>query len=342
MNILEITEDQTIWVENDGLVYHAEAHCADVRGNTHDATIVTEGKFPCGTCVDVDVIPTGAHSTRLGDNVDRPAATNGGDNGGGRRNPGPSPKQEAFIASLRSEVGEEIFEQVICIVTPDGRRLGKAEASEVIDRLLKARDAAKAESGAPTWSDKQDAFLRSLFNDRDHGNDFASFDDFIAAGTESGVITWNGKMASSLIDLWKQAPYKARKAAAAPANGVEVAGLDLSEVPNGMYAVPGGDTRLKVQVKAVTKGKWEGWIFVSDGAAYGEGQRYGSQKPGQAYQGKIEAALATIASDWGAAAAEYGRITSTCGFCSRPLETEESVAAGYGPTCAERHGLPWG
>jgi Family of unknown function (DUF6011) len=38
----------------------------------------------------------------------------------------------------------------------------------------------------------------------------------------------------------------------------------------------------------------------------------------------------------------YGLKTSTCCFCSRPLETSESVTMGYGPICAVKFGLPWG
>lgn len=119
-------------------------------------------------------------------------------------------------------------------------------------------------------------------------------------------------------------------------------GLDLSSVPSGTYAVPGGDTRLKVKIDNVAKGKWAGWIFVKDGAAYGEGKRYGNQKPGATYRGQIEAELRIIASDIGAAAAAYGHLTGKCTFCGLPLEDERSVSRGYGPTCATNHGLPWG
>jgi hypothetical protein len=114
----------------------------------------------------------------------------------------------------------------------------------------------------------------------------------------------------------------------------EANGLDLSNVPAGTYAVPGGDTRLKVKVDHGKAGtKWEGWTFVKDAAAYGQGQRYGSQRPGQTYRGKIEDALRVIASDPIAAFAEYGRLTGTCGVCGRPLEDEQSVARGIGPIC---------
>jgi len=110
--------------------------------------------------------------------------------------------------------------------------------------------------------------------------------------------------------------------------------LDLSKVPSGLYAVPGGDTRLKVQIDNVRTGKWDGWVFVKDAAVYGEGRRYGSQKPGAYYRGQIEAALRVIAADPMAASAAYGHLTSTCGRCGRPLEKEESVARGIGPDCA--------
>lgn len=43
-----------------------------------------------------------------------------------------------------------------------------------------------------------------------------------------------------------------------------------------------------------------------------------------------------------AAARLWGQRTSRCCFCNLPLETPESVTAGYGPVCAENWGLPWG
>lgn len=124
-------------------------------------------------------------------------------------------------------------------------------------------------------------------------------------------------------------------AAAAPAGN----GLDLQPVPAGHYAVPNGDTRLKVLIKKPeAPGKWAGWVFVSDGAEYGQRQNYGKQAPGKTYTGKIEAELRIIAADPRAAAIAYGKLTGTCSICGRKLENEESVAAGIGPTCAEKLG----
>jgi hypothetical protein len=117
----------------------------------------------------------------------------------------------------------------------------------------------------------------------------------------------------------------------------QVGGVDLTKVPSGLYAVPGGDTRLKVKIQRGT-GRWQGWIFVTDGAVYGEQRKYGAQRPGYTYDGQIQPQLRTIAADPRAASAAYGKLTGTCGVCGRHLEDEESVARGIGPVCAEKQG----
>lgn len=116
------------------------------------------------------------------------------------------------------------------------------------------------------------------------------------------------------------------------------ASLDLSSLPPGMYAVPSGETRLKVCVARPHIGKWAGFIFVSDGAAYGSQRRYGMQKPNGLYQGDIREQLRAIVADPEGAMAAYGKLTGRCGACGRPLENEESVARGIGPICAGRMG----
>jgi hypothetical protein len=130
---------------------------------------------------------------------------------------------------------------------------------------------------------------------------------------------------------------RAAMAAENPASAAEkLSGLDLSHVPSGKYAVPGGDTRLKVLIANYVlddSKKWAGWIFVSDAAVYGRSGKYGSQRPDQHYTGKITAELEAIAKNPEAAAAAYGHLTSKCGFCGRPLEVKESVERGIGPDC---------
>lgn len=41
-------------------------------------------------------------------------------------------------------------------------------------------------------------------------------------------------------------------------------------------------------------------------------------------------------------AVSHGASSGICMFCSRRLDTKESVSVGYGPVCAENWGLPWG
>jgi hypothetical protein len=112
-------------------------------------------------------------------------------------------------------------------------------------------------------------------------------------------------------------------------------GIDLRTIPSGYYAVPDGDTRLKVRVNHVDKGRWAGYTFVDDGAEYGNRRNYGRQAPDGTYQGDIADALKAIVADPTAAAARYGHITGRCGICNRQLEDEASVARGIGPICAK-------
>ena len=180
------------------------------------------------------------------------------------------------------------------------------EERDTIDRALIEflRDA--------TWSD----FAGSLYN----------------YYVKHGTLTPKQLKAAESMKAKCDARKAEREAPATPAAD----GLDLSQIPSGMYAVPGGETRLKVQIDVVQSGKWEGWVFVKDGAEYGRGERYGSQKPGDTYRGKIEAELRQIAADPFEASKAYGRLVGRCGVCNRPLENEESVAAGIGPICAGR------
>ena len=113
--------------------------------------------------------------------------------------------------------------------------------------------------------------------------------------------------------------------------------IDLAAIPSGYYAVPGGDTRLKVRIAHGKPGtKWEGWTFVSDGAEYGQRKNYGSQRPGGTYRGDIEDALKAILVNPAEAQRAYGRLTGSCGACGRLLEDEASIAAGIGPVCAQK------
>lgn len=131
---------------------------------------------------------------------------------------------------------------------------------------------------------------------------------------------------------------QARTQALAAAEPTQPAGLDLSSIPEGRYAVPNGDTRLKIKIeKPSPPSKWAGWIFVSDAAEYGQGKKYGRQAPGKRYTGQITLELQAILSDPKAACAAYGQLTGTCGVCGKHLEDEQSVARGIGPICFSKY-----
>jgi hypothetical protein len=118
--------------------------------------------------------------------------------------------------------------------------------------------------------------------------------------------------------------------------GGESLGLDISSL-KGYYAVPHGDTRLKLCVRKPGKNsRYHGWTFVDDGAAYGNRKTYGKQAPDGLYVGSVQGALKAILEDPKEAQIAYGKLTGVCGVCGRMLEDEESVAAGIGPVCASK------
>ena len=165
------------------------------------------------------------------------------------------------------------------------------------------------------------------------------------------VSGWNG-FAAKMLDAIEQygsltenqfaavekmhAKHLAKQAEKANAPGT---GVDLTDIPAGYYAVPNGETRLKVAIRKPGKNsKWHGSIFVDDGAAYGSRQNYGRQMPGKEYEGKIVEQLKAIVADPLEAMKAYGHLVGACGACGRKLEDEQSVALGIGPVCLKKFG----
>lgn len=56
----------------------------------------------------------------------------------------------------------------------------------------------------------------------------------------------------------------------------------------------------------------------------------------------LEEELRKFAADPAGYAASYGKQSSNCCFCGTTITSNDSLAVGYGPICAERWGLPWG
>jgi len=100
---------------------------------------------------------------------------------------------------------------------------------------------------------------------------------------------------------------------------------------------------------AGTQSKAPGTINVAGEGQYPDRAWYGRVTPAGAWEparniepGMLESLtglLVAFGSDPNATAAAYGRATNSCCFCARELTDARSVAAGYGPVCAEHYGL---
>jgi hypothetical protein len=75
---------------------------------------------------------------------------------------------------------------------------------------------------------------------------------------------------------------------------------------------------------------------------FGAIQPDGSWRGSRSSSGDLEALLALVEADPAAVAKQHGVATDHCCFCRRPLSTKESRSVGYGETCADNYGLPWG
>lgn len=96
---------------------------------------------------------------------------------------------------------------------------------------------------------------------------------------------------------------------------------------------------------AGAKAKKPGTINITDGKPFGENVWYGRvaadgswEKSTKAFP-EIAEVLSALAIDPAGFATKYGKKTGHCCFCNKHLKTENSVAAGFGPVCAENFGL---
>ena len=90
-------------------------------------------------------------------------------------------------------------------------------------------------------------------------------------------------------------------------------------------------------VRRATKGKWEGWTFLSTGSEYNEQKTLAMVRPNGSVTKSTDASveiLAAIAANPAERMKEFGDITGSCARCGRVLEDEESRARGLGPICA--------
>lgn len=177
-----------------------------------------------------------------------------------------------------------------------------------------------AKHGVQVWAEANEAEYSWLKTESENGNEFA--------GSLLDSLKRYGSLTDGQVNAVRRNLDKAKELTP---SDIDISGL------KGYYAVPDGDTRLKICVRKPGKNsRYHGWTFVDDGAAYGSRQTYGKQAPGGTYTGKIQDQLRAILKDPLAAQKAYGHLTGVCGRCGRLLEDPESVAAGIGPICATK------
>jgi hypothetical protein len=96
------------------------------------------------------------------------------------------------------------------------------------------------------------------------------------------------------------------------------------------------------------KSRYTGDVMVTDGGPFGANVYFGriTQDGAVVASGSMDAPVLSLlqafAADPAGVGALIGRRFGSCCFCSRDLETRESLAVGYGPGCAVKYELPWG
>jgi hypothetical protein len=109
--------------------------------------------------------------------------------------------------------------------------------------------------------------------------------------------------------------------------------------------------RLRISL-AGERSREPGTLMVTDGGGF-DATFFGRVRLDGSYvesrnrpdmQPAVRALLTRFAADPAGVASEEGRRTGMCCFCARDLTDERSVAAGFGPRCADRFGLSdaWG
>jgi hypothetical protein len=95
--------------------------------------------------------------------------------------------------------------------------------------------------------------------------------------------------------------------------------------------------------------KWPDRVYLGSGGFGTDSYGYIERNVGIHFYTKDEAVRADVlnmvkafAADPEKVSADHGKLTHNCCYCSKQLDTTESLAVGYGPICAAHFGLKWG
>ena len=125
-------------------------------------------------------------------------------------------------------------------------------------------------------------------------------------------------------------------------NKAHASGRDVPTIVLPCKASATGELRL---YRATAKAKFPGDVQVTSGR---DGVWFGAinHRTGRAFMRDAPLGVTYLLRDFDAdpagVGAKLGLSIGSCVFCNRPLTTDESKGAGYGPVCADRYGLPWG
>lgn len=226
-----------------------------------------------------------------------------------------SPRQANYVCSLARRIPLHLLSPEHRLIVEQAQaqnEIEKSKASETIDAMKSLLDLSVAPRGTSSTrmiTPAQLGFLKKLLAEREHDLtlDLANLAD-LPFETASKHIT----------DL-KAAPYKDKqRKAETPARYIPA---------EGVYVVDGTYFKVIVSERTgnTTAREWddetEKWVYVG-------------QSP---FRKLTEDKKATAEQ-----AAKFGELYHRCVFCTKQLTKEESEAAGYGPICAEKYGLPWG
>ncbi len=131
----------------------------------------------------------------------------------------------------------------------------------------------------------------------------------------------------------------------ARANGLKYPKVQISAEPKIMLVMNAkGDVNITNGGRYGTpENKWYGKIINVNGS--GKASiffREQFEHDGKGALITIHTLLAQFANNPAQHSANLGKQTNHCQFCRKQLTHSDSVAVGYGPTCAENYGLPWG
>lgn len=243
--------------------------------------------------------------------VDAPTNQGGPSSGTGTSSPtGCTPKQQAFIESLAAERGLEVKQ--VWLAT-------KASASAAIDHLLtlprQAAPVAPSTNVHPA-TDRQKEFVRTLLAERAGNPAAEAIRAALNAARDNDNLTVD--VVSAAITALLEIPKTA-----APT------------VPDGRYALAAEDGHFVFYlVSSPTEGTWAGRTFVVQ--LIGSVGSWSEQRLSAQVTRSI---LDRIAVNPEEAARMFGIKAEACGYCGSPLSNIQSRAAGYGETCAHKHGF---